>query len=72
MPAFVFSSIDHGIKHLNVKSNSYWAIKFINNETRVGRITEIDNGSYLLEDDSGEFFYFDGRKVLYMKPLART
>jgi hypothetical protein len=68
VPAFVFASIEHAVRHLDVAVDARWTIKFANNETRAGRITEIRGGSYLLEEDSGDMLYFDARKVLYMQP----
>lgn len=68
MPAFVFASIHHAGKHLKVDPEARWSVTFINNETLCGKITEIRNGSYLLEEDTGAFCYFDARKVLYMRP----
>lgn len=69
MSSFLFASIDHASKHLNAKPDACWSVTFINNEAHSGRLTEIRNGTYMLEGDSGDIYYFDAHKVLYINPL---
>jgi sRNA-binding regulator protein Hfq len=64
---FLFAATEHAQKHLNVALDANWRITFVNGETRTGKITEIDNGTFLLEDTLGELCYFHADKVIYIK-----